>query len=74
MITKELIHQIIIENQEFIKKAVLIKRDFHFETGLNYVLTGLRRAGKSYCLFQIAQQLLHEGHDAEEFLFFNFED
>ncbi|MDR2423780.1 MAG: ATP-binding protein [Prevotellaceae bacterium] len=71
---KEVIQRIIIENQYVIKKSELIKRNFWSEPNLNFVFTGLRRAGKSYCMLQIAQQLLSEGHDVEEFLYFNFED
>jgi predicted AAA+ superfamily ATPase len=71
---KELIQQIIIENQDHIKKSVLIDRKLWYEPGLNFVFTGLRRAGKSFCMLQIAQKLLSEGHNVEEFLFFNFED
>jgi predicted AAA+ superfamily ATPase len=71
---KEIIQQIIVENQDVIRKSILIKRNFWNEPNLNFVFTGLRRTGKSFCMLQIAQQLLSEGHDIEEFLYFNFED
>jgi predicted AAA+ superfamily ATPase len=71
---KEVIRRIIIENQEVVRCSVLINRSLRLEPKANYVFTGLRRAGKSYYMLQIAQQLLSEGHSVEEFLFFNFED
>jgi predicted AAA+ superfamily ATPase len=71
---KDVIQKIIVENQNKIRDNVLIKRNIWYEPKFNYVFTGLRRAGKSYFMLQIAQQLLSQGHLIEEFLFFNFED
>ena len=44
------------------------------EDELNYVFVGLRRAGKSYLMFQQIQGLLKKRHSIEEILYFNFED
>ncbi|MEE0083163.1 MAG: ATP-binding protein [Paludibacteraceae bacterium] len=71
---KNTIKLIIAENQQFISKVKLFKREYSFEKNLNYVLVGLRRAGKSYLLYERIQQLMKEGHSEEEFLYFNFED
>lgn len=74
MIDKNTIKLIIAENQQFISKVKLFKREYSFEKNLNYVLVGLRRAGKSYLLYERIQQLMKGGHSEEEFLYFNFED
>lgn len=74
MIDKNTIKLIITENQRIISKIKLFEREYSFEDGLNYVLIGLRRAGKSYLLYQRMQQLMKNGHSNEEFLYFNFED
>ncbi len=74
MIDKNTIKLIIAENQRIISKIKLFEREYSFEDGLNYVLIGLRRAGKSYLLYQRMQQLMKNGHSNEEFLYFNFED
>ena len=50
MLSKDLIKGIIIENQRFISSVSFFERDYAFEDALNYVLVGLRRAGKSYLL------------------------
>lgn len=71
---KEIIRQIIIENQEIISKIKLIERNFEFEPEGNYVLTGVRHAGKSYLLFQRALMLLKAGHKLDEFAYLNFDD
>ncbi|MBR4706259.1 MAG: ATP-binding protein [Paludibacteraceae bacterium] len=72
--SKDLIKDIIIENQRFISSVSFHERDYAFEDALNYVLVGLRRAGKSYLLYQRIHQLLEKGHRMEEICYFNFED
>ena len=74
MLSKDLIKDIIVENQRFISSVSFFERDYAFEDVLNYVLVGLRRAGKSYLLYQRIHQLLEKGHRMEEICYFNFED
>ena len=74
MLSKDLIKDIIVENQRFISSVSFFERDYVFEDALNYVLVGLRRAGKSYLLYQRIHQLLEKGHRMEEICYFNFED
>jgi len=62
---------------EYQQKAVAVAfqgRPYVFEDSLNYVFTGLRRAGKSYMMYQRIRKLLDAGHAKEEILYFNFED
>ena len=74
MIDKSVIKLLIAENQQIIKNVSIFRREYDFEDNLNYVLVGLRRAGKSYLLYQRMHQLMAEGRAVEEFLYFNFED
>ena len=74
MANKDLIKDIIVENQRFVSTVKFHQRDYAFEDGLNYVLVGLRRAGKSYLMYQRIHQLLASGHPIEEICYFNFED
>lgn len=71
---KDIIKQIILNQQEFISRVELLPRKLSIEKNGNYVFVGLRRAGKTYMLYQHIQQLLREGHKKEEILFINFED
>ena len=48
---KQIIKNIIIEKQVAIPNYKLIHRDFLFGDQSNYILVGLRRAGKSYLKF-----------------------
>ena len=71
---KDVIKQLISEYQREVSNVTLIERDYKMEDGLNYVLVGLRRAGKSYLMFRQIQRLLKKGHSIDEMLYFNFED
>lgn len=71
---KNVIKEIILTQQDFITRIELIPRTYTFETKANYVLVGLRRAGKTFLLYQYIRNLLKEGHKKEEILFVNFED
>jgi predicted AAA+ superfamily ATPase len=70
---KEVFKNIIVERQEWLKKIKLIKREITIENEANYAFTGLRRAGKSYYLYQIIQEKLNKGN-YERLLLINFED
>lgn len=65
---------IIAEYQRYATRVTLTPRPDVFDDALNYVLVGLRRAGKSYLMFQRIRDLLAAGHSGEEILYFNFED
>lgn len=71
---KNVIKQIILNQQDFIGRIKLQSRNVCFEENANYVLVGIRRAGKSYMLYQRIQHLVANGHSIEEMLFINFED
>jgi uncharacterized protein len=70
---KAVFKKIIIEKQEWFKKIKLIKRNIELEKNGNYVFLGLRRAGKSYFLFQIIHDKL-KLQSIEQIVFINFED
>ena len=73
MNTEEL-KKIIKEYQDFAQNVKLMQRKFKFEQYGNYVFVGVRRAGKSYLMFQRIQELLKAGIKKEEILYINFED
>ncbi len=66
------IKSIIIEYQDFLNSIAVEKRDYYIDENANYVITGIRRAGKTWFLFQIAGELLKS--DFEKLLYINFED
>lgn len=72
--TKDLIKTLIAEYQQYVTGVELIPRQVEFMDGQNYVLVGLRHAGKSYLMYQRIAELLSQGHQHDEVLYFNFED
>ena len=71
---KELFKTIIRRNQGLLQKIKLHQRNIFFEPNGNYVLVGVRHAGKSYMLYQRALQLLAEGVELHRIVFVNFDD
>ncbi|MGL5014755.1 MAG: ATP-binding protein [Bacteroidales bacterium] len=72
---KSVIKKIIIRKQEEILTTELIKRDIELESGCNYVFVGLRRAGKSFLMFQHILSLIDSGKNViSDILYINFED
>ena len=72
---KQVIKIIIGEKQQQIGRTKLLQRVGHFDEHSCYVLVGIRRAGKSYTLYQDMQARLSAGKaTTEDFLYINFED
>ena len=71
---KNVIKHIILWQQDFVGKVRLQDRKIFFDENANYVLVGMRRAGKSYMLYQHIRELIAKGHSKDEILFVNFED
>ena len=66
--------QIIYDQHELIKNFKIIDRNYDFDFNANYVLIGLRRAGKSTLLYKIVQDLVANGTDWNQIVYINFED
>ena len=74
MIQKEVIREILLENRKEVEFQQIVPRNFHMEDFANYVLIGVRRAGKSFMLYQQIQQNLKRGITWDSMLYINFED
>ena len=71
---KNILKTVILDNQVEVPKYKVIPRDFVFEDFGNYVFVGIRRAGKTFLLYQRMQQLLAQGVHWDDMLYINFED
>ena len=71
---KNILKTVILDNQVEVPKYKVIPRDFVFEDFGNYVFVGIRRAGKTFLLYQRIQQLLAQGVHWDEMIYINFED
>ena len=71
---KNILKAVIADNMSEIPRYKVNTRNIHFDDAGNYVLVGLRRAGKSFLLYQRMQELLVNGVKPHEMLYINFED
>lgn len=74
MVQKETIKEILLENRTEVENQHVVKRSYAMEDFANYVLIGVRRAGKSFLLYQQMQKYLRDGKTWDEMLYVNFED
>lgn len=70
----DLLRRIIFDQHEVIRAASIVPRRYHLDPNANYVITGLRRAGKSTLLYDFAQKLAASGVDWRRIIYINFED
>lgn len=71
---KNIIKKIILENQERIPGLEIVKRCYTTEPNANYIFTGQRRAGKTFFVFSLIQEMVKQGVSIESMLYINFED
>ena len=71
---KQILKQILRDNQQEVERYVVEPRDLKLDDFPCRVLVGVRRAGKSYMLYHVIQQLLAQGHKWDEMLYLSFED
>ncbi len=74
MINTDLIKSVIYLQRRIIKKQKIIPRDYFFEPNDNYVLVGMRRAGKTTIMHKLARDLVEKGVDWNQIIYVNFED
>lgn len=72
---KNIIKRIITERHREVRERRLVMRPHQFEERMNYVLVGIRRAGKSCLMIQDMQLRINSGQiTIEDCLYINFED
>ena len=72
---KEIIKLLIAEKQQEIERIELQQRAIEFDDNASYVIVGIRRAGKSYQMFQDIKRKIEAGKiKIEDCLYINFED
>ncbi|MBQ6780094.1 MAG: ATP-binding protein [Treponema sp.] len=70
----EKLKQVIFDNHKTIRKFKITKRESQFDLTANYVVVGIRRAGKSTLLYKLARDLVASGVDWNQIIYINFED
>lgn len=70
----EVLKRVIFDQHQIIREATIVPRRYHLEPRANYVITGLRRAGKSTLLYEVARRLVDSGVAWQRIIYINFED
>lgn len=70
----EVLKSVIFDQREIIQNARIVPRRYTFDSQANYVVTGLRRAGKSTLLYKIVRDLVESDVDWNRIIYINFED
>ncbi len=71
---KDSIKKILVENQERIPGLKVHAREVTLPSASCYIVTGPRRAGKTFLVYHRIQQYLQEGVGIQSILYINFED
>ena len=71
---KNILKKIIIESQQRVSELKFKQRKLQIDDNVNYVFTGIRRAGKTYMMYQIVKGLLANKKSINDILYINFED
>lgn len=74
MMNREILKSVIFDQHEIIRNADIVHRRYFLDAQANYVVTGLRRAGKSTLLYGLVQDLVARGVDWRRIIYINFED
>lgn len=70
----EIIKKVIFDQHQVIKESIIVERDIVLEKSVNYVLVGLRRAGKTTLLYKRVQDLINDGVEWNQIIYINFDD
>lgn len=74
MISKDILKQVLASNQKDIENYKIAPRQLPSDDFTCRVFVGVRRAGKSFMLYQKIQLMLALGHGWDDMLYLNFED
>ena len=74
MINKTTLKQVLASNQKDVEQYQIVPRELPSDEFPRRVFIGVRRAGKSFMLYQKMQQMLTDGQGWDGMLYLNFED
>lgn len=70
----EIIKRVIYDQHQVIKDFHIVDRNIILDENVNYVLVGLRRAGKTTILYKRVQDLIKKGVEWNQIIYINFDD
>ncbi len=70
----DVLKRVIFDQHGIIRRASIVPRRYTIDPNANYVITGLRRAGKSTLLYGVVRDLIARGVAWNQIIYINFED
>ncbi len=71
----DILKNVIFDLHTTIRDFDIVERpDYMFDANINYIVVGLRRAGKSTLLYSLVKDLINKGIDWNQIVYINFED
>lgn len=70
----EILKRVIFDQRRVMQRMQIVSRRYTLEPGANYIIVGMRRAGKSTLLYERARDLIAAGADWSQIIYLNFED
>lgn len=70
----EILKKVIFDQHYAIKETTIVEREIVLDKDVNYVLVGLRRAGKTTLLYKRVKDYINEGVDWKQIIYINFDD
>lgn len=70
----DVIKRVIFDQRRVIQRMRIVPRRYVLEPGANYIIVGMRRAGKSTLLYERARELVAQGAEWSQVVYVNFED
>ena len=74
MVSKDVLKSIMKDNQKLVEQYKVVPRDIPSDECHQMVFVGVRRAGKTFMLYQKMQEMLMQGHSWSDMLYLNFEE
>lgn len=70
----EVLKQVIFDQRRVMQRMEIVPRAYALEPHANYIITGMRRCGKSTLLYKRARDLVAAGCIWDQIIYINFED
>lgn len=72
---KDTIKRVLVDQKDEVQRYQLqLRPDYYLDNPMGHILVGVRRAGKSFVMYQIMRQLIEKGSNWNEILYLDFED
>ncbi len=69
-----ILKNVIYDQHRVIKESSIIARDMGLDKNVNYIITGVRRSGKTSLLYKRVLDYIEEDYSWDQIIYINFDD